>query len=118
MSANTFNEDVMAVQEADWLEALRHACAESTQSAVAKRLGVTAGTVCQVLAGKYAANTSAVEERVRGALMQKTVECPQLGELSAKDCLDWQTKPFAATNSLRVRMFSACKTCPLRRAGA
>jgi len=103
--------------EADWLAALRQACAESSQSAVAKRLGVTGSTISQVLGGKYAASTAMVEERVRGALMQKTVDCPQLGEISAKDCLDWQAKPFAATNPLRVRMYTACKTCPLRRAG-
>ncbi len=104
--------------ELDWLAALRRACAESSQNAVGKRLGVSGGTVSQVLAGKYPASTDAIEERVRGALMQKTLDCPQLGELSAKVCLDWQGKPFAATNPLRVRMFGACKKCPNRRAGA
>lgn len=103
--------------EADWLAALRQACAESTQSAVAKRLGVAGATISQVLASKYAASTATVEERVRGVLMQKVVDCPQLGEISAKVCLDWQAKPFAATNPLRVRMYGACKQCPLRRAG-
>lgn len=102
----------------DWLDILRKACAESSQSAVGKRLGLTGSTISQVLAGKYCASTDAVEERVRGVLMNKTVDCPQLGELSAKVCLDWQAKPFAATNPLRVRMFKSCKTCPLRRAGA
>lgn len=104
--------------EADWLAALRQASAESSQNAVAKRLGVTGSTISQVLAGKYAASTATIEQRVRGALMQQTIECPQLGEISSKVCLDWQKKPFAATNPLRVRMFKACNQCPLRRAGA
>jgi hypothetical protein len=36
-----------------------------------------------------------------------------LGEISAKTCIDWQAKPFAATNEQRVMLYRACRSgCP------
>lgn len=96
----------------DWLAALRTACAESSQSAVAKRLGISPAAVSQVLAGKYAADTGVIEQKVRGVLMNKVVDCPVLGELNVKICLDWQARPFAATSEHRTRMYRACRRCP------
>lgn len=100
----------------DWLEALRRACAETSQSKVAARLHVSTTMVCQALAGKYRGNLGNLEARVRGELMNRTVDCPVLGEISLRRCQDEQRRPFATTNHIRVQLYLACRgTCPHRR---
>ncbi|MFO1417285.1 MAG: hypothetical protein U1E83_01310 [Methylotetracoccus sp.] len=96
-----------------WLGALRLACEKSSQATVARRLGVSPATVSQVLKGTYRADLGGIEKRVRGALLGETVECPILGSIRTNICLDWQAKPFAATNELRVMLYRACRDgCP------
>jgi DNA-binding transcriptional regulator YdaS (Cro superfamily) len=99
--------------ELHWLAALRLACEKDSQAAVARRLGLSPATISQVLKGTYKADLSGVEQRVRGAILGETVDCPILGDIRRHVCLDWQAKPFAATNEQRVRMFRACRDgCP------
>jgi transcriptional regulator with XRE-family HTH domain len=102
----------MSAEDA-WLAALRLACKEKSQAAVARRLGLSPATVNQVLKSSYKGNLRAIEERVRGALMGWTVDCPILGDIRRNVCLDWQAKPFAATNEQRVMLYRACRSgCP------
>ena len=97
----------------DWIEELARQCEATSQKKVAKALGVSAAMVNQTLKGTYPGDLKALESRVRGAYLAGVVECPVLGELSSKDCQDWQRKPFAATNPLRVQMYRACRDgCP------
>lgn len=97
----------------EWLQELERQCAASSQGKVAKVLGISRAAVSQILSGKYPGDLRAMESRVRGAYMQGVVQCPVLGELSSKDCQDWQRKPFAATNPTRVQMYRACRDgCP------
>lgn len=99
--------------EPTWLAALRRACEEKSQAAVARRLGLSPATVNQTLKGNYKGNLGAIEERVRGALLGLTVDCPILGDIRRNVCLDWQAKPFAATNEQRVMLYRACRSgCP------
>jgi transcriptional regulator with XRE-family HTH domain len=80
---------------------------------VARRLGISKEAVSQVLNGKYGASLSRIEQRVKGALLGETVDCPILGDIKRNVCLDWQAKPFAATNELRVMLYRACRDgCP------
>lgn len=103
----------------DEMHALRAAVARlGTQAAVAKALGVSSSTVSQALKGHYVGDVDALAQRIRGALMNELVSCPVMGELSAKHCLDYQTRPLVFTNPLRVRLHRACKTCPNRKGGA
>ena len=62
----------------DWLAALEEACAETSQTAVAKRLGISATTVNRVLAGKYESDTKRMEARVRAWLMLERRCCPHM----------------------------------------
>ena len=79
----------------------------------AKRTGIGGSTISQLLSNKYPAATDNQEARVRGAIMHLTVDCPVLGEMGRDVCLKWQAKPFAATSSLRVAMYRACRApCP------
>lgn len=100
----------------DALAALQRAIKHlGTQSAVSEKLGVSAAAVNQALHGKYRGDVEAIEQRIRGVLMQVVVTCPVLGELSTKDCLDEQRRKVVFTNPLRVQIARACKTCPNRK---
>ena len=60
-----------------------------------------------------AVERDAVEQAVRGALMDGTVECPGLAqEIAGHDCLEWQkrARKLRATSPLAVRMFRACRS--------
>jgi transcriptional regulator with XRE-family HTH domain len=88
-------------------------CERTSQSKVAKRLGVSAAMVNQVLKGSYSGNLANIEGRVRGELMGLEVDCPALGKISRRDCLDFQNLPFAATSPVRIRLYRACRSgCP------
>lgn len=101
----------------DWVAAMAQACADSSQNAVAARLDRSAALVSQVLRRKYPGDLSAVEERVRGVLMAKAVACPALGTLPVHECQDWRIKArtFSNHNGVRVRMYRACRRCPINR---
>jgi len=97
----------------EWVEELRRQCMATSQRKVAEKLGISPAAVNQLLAGKYPGDLRAMEARVRGVYLAGVVDCPVLGELSSKHCLDWQRKPFAATNPIRVQMYRACRDgCP------
>ncbi|MEX0732876.1 MAG: helix-turn-helix transcriptional regulator [Aquisalimonadaceae bacterium] len=97
----------------DWMETLRRACKEKSQARVAAILGVSSAMISQALKGKYPGSTTTLKQRVEGALMGYTVNCPVLGDIPANTCLDHQRAPFAATNSQRVRLYRACRNgCP------
>lgn len=102
----------------DWVRALADACDATSQGAIGKRLGVSPSVVNQVLGNRYAGRVDLFEKRVRGELMAETVLCPILGDLSSRDCLDHQSRKFSATNPVRVKLFTACKTCPNRKEAA
>ncbi|MDX3805127.1 MAG: transcriptional regulator [Bosea sp. (in: a-proteobacteria)] len=113
--------DQVAKAQAAWGEAipaevvaLATACRARTSRAVAQQLGYSDAVISHVLAGKYRGDLPKVFAKIRGALMGETVMCPILDEIGRDRCLSEQTKPFAATNSTRARLFHACKTCPNR----
>lgn len=97
-----------------WVEALRAECARvKSQHKVGQRLGVSASLINQVINGNYKADTRSIEARVRGELMNETVQCPVMGECSKRRCVDVQAQPFAATNPQRVALWRACRSgCP------
>lgn len=98
----------------DWVQMLAEQCNATTQSAVAKRLGYSAGLISQVLRKTYPGNVAAVEEAVRGAWMGSTLVCPVMGSIGNDVCLSWRrkSKVFAPTHNHRVRMHRACNSCP------
>lgn len=98
----------------DWIVALAGECDRSSQGRVARRLGISAAVVNQVLGGAYKGRLDRVEARVRGEFMGATVQCPVLGEISRRDCISNQTLKFRPTNPLRVALRKACPVCPNR----
>ena len=82
-------------------------------SEAAKAIGYSPAVVSHVIANSYAGDRATVFERIRGALMGESVECPVLGEIGRDRCLSEQRKPFAATNAARARVYRACRSgCP------
>ncbi len=97
----------------DWIAALAAACDETSQAKVAARLFYSPAAVSYVVNAKYAGDMDAVEQAVRGALMNRKVQCPVAGELAADACLAHQRAPFAAHNPQRVQFYRACRAgCP------
>lgn len=97
----------------DWIMALAHACdAAASQGKVAERLGISSAMVNQAIGNVYKGNLTNLEQRVRGELMAATVDCPVLGAISTRDCLDHHTRKFAATNPQRRMLARACPACP------
>ncbi len=98
----------------DWVERLAVECGRSSQSKVASALDRSATMVSQVLSKSYPGDMAAIEDRVRGIYMDKTVICPALGDLPTQECQDWRNKArvFALGNPMRVRMYRACLSCP------
>ncbi|WP_368565532.1 hypothetical protein [Pseudoxanthomonas sp. UTMC 1351] len=105
----------MQIHEPDWLDVLRAACQARKQSVVAAEIGYSATVVSQVLSGTYKGDSRAVQQKVEGALMGLTVECPVIGDLPRNRCLEYQRQPFASTNHMRVQFSRTCPTCKHRR---
>nr|WP_284701207.1 transcriptional regulator [Rhodoplanes tepidamans] len=92
-----------------WVEALAEEATRTSQSTAASRIGYSAPVVSAVLSRSYKGDYAAVEARVSGALMGATVDCPVLGEIARDHCLDQQRLGFAATSSVRARLYRACR---------
>lgn len=99
----------------DWLEALREACAETSQNAVARRLGVSPAMVNQALKGAYKGDIERLQSLVEGSLLKKQVECPVAEDMPKHKCLEHQARPqqFAFVNPLFAKLYRACRSgCP------
>ena len=101
----------------DWIACLARQSAETSQREAAARIGRSASLVSQVLGGVYRGDLGAIEDAVRGAWMNASVDCPALGTLPTHECQAWRRKArsFVNVNSLRVRMYRACSNCPRNR---
>jgi hypothetical protein len=93
----------------DWIVALAVEANRTTLKAAADRIGYSAPVVSEALSATYRGSLARVEERVRGALMGLTVDCPILGDIGRDRCLDEQKEPFRATSAMRARLWHACR---------
>lgn len=116
------SDDLMEAVEAawgtpvpDWVLVLAQACKRTSQNKVAAELGRSGAVISNVLRNKYAADTTRIEERVRGVFLNGCVMCPALGHLPTQECQDWRDKAatFAPGNPTRTRMFRACRACQI-----
>lgn len=100
-------------QHPDWLEILRREVEASSQSAVARRLGVSTAMVSQALRGLYKASTTRLEALVIGTFGEDiTVDCPVCGEIPLRRCAQEQRRKFSVHSPQRVALSVACRTCP------
>lgn len=103
----------------DWVEGLARACAETSQNRVAKRMGVSAALISNVIAGKYPGDMARVEDLYRGAFEAQTVDCPAMGMMPLDECRHWRAKSrkLSNANTRNVTMFRACNRCPINKGG-
>lgn len=103
------------VSPPEWIAVLAEECDRTSQSKTASRLNVSAAMVNQAIRNSYKGRLDRLEERVKGEFMNEKSACPVLGEISTRECLDHQARPYATTNHIRVALFRACRTCPNNR---
>jgi len=97
----------------DWVRVLAEEATRTSGAAVARKLGISGSQVTQIINATWRADLSAPEQRVRGALMNETVVCPVLGELTRDRCLSEQKMSRIGSSSLRARISRACRSgCP------
>lgn len=99
----------------EWVIALAARADRSGLKGAAAAVGYSTSAVSQVIANKYAqkgGDIARFEAKTSGALLGAMVDCPPLGEIDRKACIDWQEKPRAQTSAHRVRMYRACRSCP------
>lgn len=97
---------------ADVLQIIRTQSKVTTGRDLADQLGISTSAVSQALNNKYVGNVERFCLRVRGVFAGDSVQCPVLGQLTTKLCLEQQGKPKAYTNPMRVRLQRTCPTCP------
>lgn len=110
----------------DWIVALAKECDRLGQRATGKVVGYSATTLNMALQNKYGREAgaargtlSAVEQAVRGTLMNETVACPVVGVIPTDMCLRNQKAGWAPHNPQRIELYHACRgTCEHSRIGA
>lgn len=97
----------------DRMQLLRRVCAESSQAAVARRIGYSSAAICQILNGTYGAkNTDKILTKVEEIYGTTTVGCPGLGEsIPLAKCAAYRKRPWASINHEWIRMYNACRAC-------
>lgn len=97
----------------DWIAVLRARCAETSQAAVARRIGYSAAVISLVLKGDYRGSLTAVEAAFRDAFMPDTITCPVLGDILRPECAEHQARPFGGANPTHTDLYRACRGgCP------
>lgn len=97
----------------DWITELARLATAKGLRVCARKIGYSQTTISQALANKYPGALDKIEETVRGALMDVKVPCPVLGTIGRDKCLASQSQPKAYTNSVRTRLYRACRNgCP------
>ena len=95
----------------DWVEELAKFATATSGVMAAKRIGMSASLVSSICKARYTArDLAAVEARVRGALMNESVDCPVLGEIGRDYCLDEQKKRHVGSSAVRTALFHACRS--------
>lgn len=78
---------------------------------VAARIGYNKSAVCHVARGTYRGKSDRILKAIEEKFSQQGVECPVLGEIPLSRCVEERSRPFAATNPLRVLLARTCQKC-------
>jgi len=106
------NSRKLTTLPADVALALQEAVARlGSQARVAEDLGISPAVVNNLLKNRYPGDVAGMADRIRGQYMAETVQCPVLGTLGRRHCLDYQARPLVFTNSQRSALYRACKSC-------
>jgi lambda repressor-like predicted transcriptional regulator len=98
---------------ADVLAILQEQIKGKSQAEIADELGISTSTVNKAIHDKFQGSLDTFCARVRGLWGGQSVECPVLGHINTKVCLD-QQKQGGWSNPMRAALTRACKSCPNR----
>lgn len=92
--------------------------AGSTQSAIARRIGISASSLSLLLRGLYPArDLSAMERRIIATL--GPIHCPYLGTvIESCDCTKLRNHPMPTSDPGQLRHWHACQICQTGQASA
>lgn len=97
----------------DWIDHLAREVDATSTARAARRVKYSAPVVSSILRRSYLGDEGAVEQAVRGALMNYRVQCPVLGEIGAAQCSTFQRKKLNTANPTNVTLWRACRRgCP------
>jgi hypothetical protein len=85
------------------------------QAALARELDVSDAVFSGIRRGDYNGDTDKYLQMVEDRYSIDSVDCPVLGAIPRTKCAHNCTRPFSATNPVRVRLYRACKTCDRRK---
>jgi len=84
---------------------------ELGQVGVARRIGRSTSTVCQLYNGTYPSDPAGVLRKFEEEFCSTTINCPVMGQITLKRCSEERATPFSASSPRRVKMSQACKEC-------
>ncbi len=93
----------------EWVNELARLADQRGLKGAGERIKYSTTAVSSVLSNNYRGNIQSIEEAVRGALMGLKVQCPVQGEIGRHNCLEWQSLPYGASDSMRIRTYHACR---------
>ena len=96
------------IRPPDWILALAREIDATSNARAAKRIGYSSAVANSIVSHTYRGDYPAVEQAVRGALMDQTVDCPVVGEINADQCSANQRRKLNPTNPRNVRLWRAC----------
>lgn len=94
----------------DARELLTQKVNEIGQAETARRLGVSAAAISQLLSGKYQANPDNILKRVVEVFGGLTVDCLELGTITLAECAGHRRRG-PISDSFYARMYRACQKC-------
>lgn len=92
-----------------WLQVLKEQVDIHGQKPVAAKLGVSNGTVSQLVNEKYPGDMAKMQALVESVYLDKTVNCPVLGRIGWHQCQANQ-KNEHTSNPLKLRLYRACRS--------
>lgn len=102
-------------QQTDWYLALKKEVERTSQSRVGSKCGISTTYVNWLLKGTYETNGGNIEnvaEKISGALLEQSVNCPVLDVITTDICAQHRNSAFSPHNPMRVRLYRACQNCP------
>ena len=95
----------------NWNELLTRAVNDTSQAAVARKLGYSRSYISLALKGSKAHQTDTFTRRVVEVFGDERVDCPVLGDISMQRCVSERKKEFSTANPVRVELWDTCKNC-------
>jgi len=99
----------------EWVARLARECDRTSQSLAARRIGVSAAVVNQVLGNRYRGRMDLIERKTANVLMGISVECPFLGKVIPRgDCDKFRAREMSMTTFAphALSLWRACQACP------